>query len=35
MSLITLEEAVDRLGSVPEDLKRAMELIKDLDRQVR
>ena len=35
MSLITIEEAVDRLALVPQDVRRYMELLKDLDRQVR
>lgn len=34
-SHITLEDAVDRLGPVPQDIRRAMELIKDLDKQAR
>lgn len=34
-SHVTLEDAVDRLGPVPQDIRRAMELIKDLDKQAR
>ena len=35
MSFVTVEEAVDRLAAVPQDVRRAMELLRDMDRQVR
>ena len=31
--MASLDEAVDRLGAVPQDIRRFMDLIKDLDTQ--